>query len=56
MVKKTNAIQTNDTNNLVKRDDCNANIDEIKKKITKHGKYITTQELNKLMAENFAAI
>ena len=33
----------------------NTNISEFENKIPDHGKYITTQEFNKLTAENFAA-
>ena len=44
--------------NLVKKTDLTQKIDEIEKKITdyNHDKYITTQEFNKLTAEDFAAI
>ena len=50
-------MQTSDTNNLVKKADYNTNIAEIEKKILDHdhSKYITTQEFNKLTADNFAA-
>ena len=43
--------------NIVKKTDCNTKINEIEKKITDHDhdKYITTPEINKLIAENFAA-
>ena len=44
--------------NLVKKSDYNTKISEIKNKITinhNHDKYITTQEFNKLRAENFTA-
>ena len=44
--------------NLVKKTDYNTKISEIENKITTdhdHDKYITTQELNKLTAENFTA-
>ena len=34
----------------------NTKIVEIENKIPDHAKYITTQEFNKLIAENFAAI
>ena len=57
MVKKFNAIQTTDTSNLLKKTDYNTKMNEIEKKITDHdhsNKYITTQEFNKLTAENFA--
>ena len=42
--------------NIVKKTDYNTKINEIEKKITDHDhdKYITT-EINKLIAENFAA-
>ena len=53
VLKKVNAIQTTDTSNLV-----NTKIAEIEKKILVHdyGKYITTQEPNKLTVDNFTAI
>ena len=57
MVKKFNAIRTTDTSNLLKKTDYNTKMNEKKKKITDHdhsNKYITTQEFNKLTAENFA--
>ena len=41
LIEKVNAIQTTDASHLVKKTD--------------HGKYITTQEVNKLTAKNFAA-
>ena len=43
-------------NNLVKKTYCDIKVNEIEKKITDytHDKYITTQEFNKLTAENFA--
>ena len=43
--------------NLVKETDYDTQVNEIAKKITdhKHDKYITTPEVNKLTAENFAA-
>ena len=43
--------------NIVKKTDYNTKINEIEKKITDHDhdKYITTPEINKLIAENFAA-
>ena len=55
MVIKVNAIQTTDTNNLVKIADYNTNIYEIQKIIADHVWYITTQEFNKLKTDNFAA-
>ena len=55
MAKKVNATSaTNDTNDLVKKADCDANNVEIEQKITDHGKCINTQEFDKLMTENFA--
>ena len=52
-----NAIQTNDTSDLVTKTNYNTKINEIEKKITvhDHDKYITTQEFNKLTSENFDA-
>ena len=43
--------------NFIKRTDYNTRINEIEKKITdyNYNKYITTQEFNKLTAENFTA-
>ena len=57
MVKNINTIQTTYTSDLVKQADYNTKIDEIEKKKIDHDheKYITTQEANKLTAENFAA-
>ena len=59
LVKKVNAIQTTDTSNLVKKTDYNVKINKIKKKeITDHdhsSKFTTTEEFNKLTAENFAS-
>ena len=58
VLKKVNAIQTTDTSNLVKKAGYNTKIAEIEKKILVHdyGKYITTQEPNKLTVDNFTAI
>ena len=58
MVKKFNTIKTTDTSDLVKKANHDTKIDEIEKKILDydHGKYTTTQEFNKLMADNFASI
>ena len=53
MVNKVNAIQNIDTSDLIKKDDYNTEIDENEKKIPNHDLYITTQEFNKLTAENF---
>ena len=54
MIKKVNAVQTIDTSNLVKKAEYKTKIYEIKNKIPNHDEYITTQEFNKLMTENFA--
>ena len=42
---------------LVKKKVCDTKISELEKKLTdhKHDKYISTQDFNKLTAENFAA-
>ena len=57
LVKRVNATQAIDGGNLVKKVDYNTKIGEIEKKIPDHdhGKYIATQEFNKLTAENLAA-
>ena len=55
VIKKVNAIQITDTSHLVKKADYNTKIDEIEKKLPERGKYITTQEFNKLTSETFAA-
>ena len=47
-------IHTIDTSDLVLKADYNTKIEEIKKKIPDHDKYITTPEFNKLTKENFA--
>ena len=46
-----------DVSSLVKKTGYNKKLREIEKKVAnhKHGKYITTPELNKLTTENFAA-
>ena len=57
LVKKVNAIQSNDASNLVEKADCNTKINEIEKKITDHNhssNYITTQKFNRLTSANFA--
>ena len=58
LVKKSIAIQTTDTSNLLLKADYNTEIAKIKMKILDHdhSKYITTQEFNKLTAENFKII
>ena len=55
--EKVNAIQTSNVSMLVKRADYNTTIAQIEKKIIDrdHGKYIATQEFNKLTADNVAA-
>ena len=57
MVKNVNVIQAIDTSDLIKNTDYNTKIKGFEKKITDHdhGNYITTQEFNKLTADNFAA-
>ena len=57
LVKKVYTFKTTDTSNLVTKTDCNTKINEIGKKITDydHDKYITTQEFNKLTAEDITA-
>ena len=58
LVTKANTINTTDTSDLVKKADYDIKIAEIEKKITDHdhsSRYITTQEFNKLTAENFTA-
>ena len=52
LVKKVNAIQTNNTSNLDKKADYNTKNDETEKEIPKHDKYITIQEFNKLISAN----
>ena len=57
LVKKVNAIKITDTSNLVNQPDYDTKINKIEKKSIDHdhsNKYITTQEFNKLTAENFA--
>ena len=57
LVKNFNAIQTTHNSNSVKKTYCNTKINEIEKKNTDHDhdKYITTQEVNKIMSKSFAA-
>ena len=57
MVKKANDIETIDTSDSVKEAEYDTKIANIEKKILDHNhdKYITTQELNKLTADNFVA-
>ena len=56
LVKKVNAIQAADASNLIKKTDKGTKISETEKKIIDHdhANYITTQEFNKLTADNFA--
>ena len=58
MMNQLKTIQTIDTSNLLKKTDYNKSISEIGKGVLdhNHGKYITTQEFNKLTGNNFAAI
>ena len=49
LIKKTN------TSDLVAKTVLNTKISEVENKIHDGSKYITTQEFNKLTAENFAA-
>ena len=55
LVRKVNTLHTTGTNNLVRKADFNTKIVEIEKKILDHNhdEYITTQEFNKLTADNF---
>ena len=54
MFNKVYNISTTDAINLVKN--CSTKTNEIENKVTTdHDKYITTQEYNKLLSENFAA-
>ena len=57
LVKNFNAIQTTDNSNWVKKTYCNTEKNEMEKKNTDydHDKYITTQEVNKIMSKSFAA-
>ena len=51
LVKNVIAIQTIDTSDLVRINECNTKINDIEKKINDHdhsNKYITTQDFNKL--------
>ena len=57
LVSKVNAIPTTDNSDLVKKLAITQKLVKLKKKVLDHdhGKYITTEELNKLMVDNFAA-
>ena len=46
-LKKVNATQTNDTSDLVKKADLDIQIEDAKKKIPNHEKFITTNDFNK---------
>ena len=48
-------IKISDTSGLVTTTALNTKISEVKDRVPDHSKYITTQELNKLTAENVAA-
>ena len=56
-LKKVNNITTTDTRNLSKKTEYNTKINEIETDVTDHNhdKYITTQKINTLTSENFAA-
>ena len=56
LVKKLYFTQTTDTSNLVKKIDYYTDVGKTEQQITDHdhnSKYITTQGLNSLTAENF---
>ena len=53
MVNKVNAIQTNGTNDLVKKAGCNTKIEEIGNKIPDHDKCITTNNFIKFLVVIF---
>ena len=57
LVKNVNNISTTATSNFVKKTDYNTKINKIENEINDHdhAKYITTQEFNKLTADNFTA-
>ena len=54
MVKNVNNIKTTDISDLVKKADYDSKIGETKMKKFDHdhGEYITTQKVNKLIADN----
>ena len=56
-LKKVNNITTTDARNLSKETDYSTKINEIETDVTDHNndKYITTQKINTLTSENFAA-
>ena len=57
LAKNVNAIETTDTSNLAKKADYNKTFSEFEKKWMDdyNGKYIITQEINKLTTKNFAS-
>ena len=52
-VKKANVIETIDSSDFIKKADYVTNIDDIKKKILNHDKYITTNDFNKFSGAIF---
>ena len=52
LIKKVKILQATGTSNLVKKADYNTKIEEIENKIPDHPKYITTQELLKLLQQD----
>ena len=56
LIKKVNAIQANDTTDLFKKTGCNTQIDEIEKKISDHGKYITAVKFSTAWSTMFHEI
>ena len=53
MINKVNAIQTNDTGNLVKNTDYITKVEDIEKKIPNNDKYIATNDFNKFSVAKF---
>ena len=53
MVKNVNAIQTNDTRNLLRKTDYDKKSTKLKKKMPNLDKYITTPKYNKLTTKYF---
>ena len=53
LVKKVNAIQTIATSDLVKKTDYDTTLEETKRKIPNHDKYITTNDFNKFSGAIF---
>ena len=54
VVKKI-STRTTDTSTFVKKAEYNTKIEEIEKEISDHAIYVTTQEFNKIIADNFTA-